>query len=266
MDPPLVSCICPTYNRPPHYQHLLEEAIESFLRQDYPNKELIVLNDAPGQELHCDAPGVTIVNASSRYPTLGEKCNAAVRLSRGELIAPWDDDDISLPWRLSLSAERLGDADYFNPRAYWMLWGDRLADDHRMGYAHNASLFTRAAFERVGGYRAISNGYDRDIDLAFRTELERGVDPWYRGSPELSKREWFYIYRWGVSPSHVSSRAEDDQGRYAEIGEQPITDGCFILTPGWRKNYAEEIRRRQSSLSIAGLARRFRSLVRPSND
>jgi hypothetical protein len=27
---PLVSCICPTYNRPPHYQHLLEEAIASF--------------------------------------------------------------------------------------------------------------------------------------------------------------------------------------------------------------------------------------------
>ena len=48
---PLVSCICPTYNRPPRHQHLLEEAIASFLRQDYPNKELIVLNDCPGQEL-----------------------------------------------------------------------------------------------------------------------------------------------------------------------------------------------------------------------
>ena len=37
MHMPLVSCICPTYNRPPEYQHLVEEAIESFLRQDYPN-------------------------------------------------------------------------------------------------------------------------------------------------------------------------------------------------------------------------------------
>src|SRR5690349_243347 len=51
-----VSCICATYNRPPHFQWLLEEAIESFLRQDYAEKELIVLNDCPEQELLCDAP------------------------------------------------------------------------------------------------------------------------------------------------------------------------------------------------------------------
>jgi len=62
MDLPLISCICPTYNRLPKYQFLLEESIESFLRQDYPNKESIVLNDTPGQELRCEANGVTIVN------------------------------------------------------------------------------------------------------------------------------------------------------------------------------------------------------------
>jgi cellulose synthase/poly-beta-1,6-N-acetylglucosamine synthase-like glycosyltransferase len=43
----LVSCVCPTHNRPPHYQYLLEEAVESFLRQDYPNKEMIVSTTAP---------------------------------------------------------------------------------------------------------------------------------------------------------------------------------------------------------------------------
>jgi glycosyltransferase involved in cell wall biosynthesis len=69
---PLVSCICPTYNRPPHHQHLLEEAIESFLRQDYANKELIVLNDCPGQELLCDAPGVRVVNAAERFPSISD--------------------------------------------------------------------------------------------------------------------------------------------------------------------------------------------------
>ena len=38
-DYPGVSCICPTYARP----DLLEEAIQSFLLQDYPGpKELIV--------------------------------------------------------------------------------------------------------------------------------------------------------------------------------------------------------------------------------
>src|SRR5215203_4271785 len=75
---PLVSCICATYNRPPSHQHLIEEAIESFLRQDYPNKELIIVNDAAGQELVCDAPGVRTFNVSERFPNLGEKYNYAV--------------------------------------------------------------------------------------------------------------------------------------------------------------------------------------------
>jgi hypothetical protein len=109
---PLVSCICPTYNRPPHHQHLLEEAISS---------------------------------------VIGDKQDGAVGLACGEPISPWD-DDISLPWRLSLLVERLGDGDYFNPRCYWFLDNDGLHFDHPVGYANNASLFRRATFEGVGGY------------------------------------------------------------------------------------------------------------------
>jgi hypothetical protein len=150
-DLPLVSCICPTYARPPEYQHLLEEAIESFLRQAYPNKELTVLDDCPEQELVCDAPGVRVINMPERFTTLGDKYNAAVALSRGELIAPWEVDDISLPWRLSLSVERLGDGGYFNPRVCWFLDGTGLHFEPVGGFGHNLSLYPRSAFEAAGG-------------------------------------------------------------------------------------------------------------------
>jgi glycosyltransferase involved in cell wall biosynthesis len=83
-----VSCICLTYGRPPERQWLLEEAIESLLKQDYADKELIVLNDCPGQELFCDAPGVIVINVPRRFRSLGEKYNAAIALARGDLIAP----------------------------------------------------------------------------------------------------------------------------------------------------------------------------------
>jgi hypothetical protein len=63
-----VSCICPTFNRLPGSQWLLEEAIESFLRQDYAYKELLVLNDCPGQELICDAPDVFVINFPQTIP------------------------------------------------------------------------------------------------------------------------------------------------------------------------------------------------------
>jgi glycosyltransferase involved in cell wall biosynthesis len=236
---PLVSCVCPTYNRPPHYHHLLEEAIESFLRQDYPNKELIVLNDCPGQELICDGPGVRVVNVGERFLSIGDKRNAGVGLARGELIAPWDDDDISLPWRLSLSVERLGDADYFNPRCYWFLDNDGLHVDHSVGYAHNASLFRRAAFERVGRYPSVPMGADAVIDAAF-SRSAHVVDP-LRGDNELTRSEWFYIYRWGVSPVHVSGSTAENF--YREIGKLPVVEGRFHLFPHWRRDYVAETRR-----------------------
>jgi glycosyltransferase involved in cell wall biosynthesis len=237
---PLVSCICPTYNRPPHYQHLLEEAIASFLRQDYPNKELIVNNDCPGQELICDEPGVRVVNVAERFPSIGAKQNTAVDLARGELIAPWDDDDISLPWRLSLSVERLGDADYFNPRCYWFLDNEGLHFDHSIGYANNASLFRRAAFEGVGGYPSESFGADGALDAAFSGLAHAAVDP-LRGDKELTRSEWFYIYRWGVSPVHMSGSGVEDF--YREVGKLPVVEGRFHLSPHWRRDYVAETRR-----------------------
>ena len=243
---PLVSCICPTYNRPPRYQHLLEEAIASFLRQDYPNKELIVLNDCPGQELICDEPGVRVVNVAERFPSIGDKQNAAVGLARGELIAPWDDDDISLPWRLSLSVERLGDGDYFNPRSYWFLDNEGLHANHPMGYAHNASLFRRAAFEGVGGYPSVSLGADAALDAAF-SGLAQGVDP-RRGDKELTRSEWYYIYRWGVSPVHMSGSGVEDF--YGEVGKLPVVEACFQLTPHWRRDYVAETRRLLDLLEV----------------
>jgi len=236
---PLVSCICPTYNRPPERQELVEEAVESFLRQDYPTKELIVLNDCPGQELVCEAPGVRVVNAPARFPTLGDKLNAAVGLAQGELIAPWDDDDVSLPWRLSRSVALLGEADYFNPRRYWFLDGEGLHHDHPVGVGHTTSLFTRAAYEAVGGYRRINLGTDTEMDNDLVTRMERIVDP-MRGAPVLPPEEWLYVYRWGVSPVHISSRTGEDF--YEEIGRRPVAPGRFVLRPHWRRDYVAETR------------------------
>jgi Glycosyl transferase family 2 len=91
---PPVSCICLTYGRP----ELLEEAIHSFLLQEYPgDKELIVLSDFDRQQLMFEHPEVHVLNLTRRFRTVGEKANAAVALAAHDLLFVWDDDDVYLP-------------------------------------------------------------------------------------------------------------------------------------------------------------------------
>ena len=85
-------------------------------------------------------------------------------LAAGSLLAPWEDDDISLPHRLELSRERLGERDYFNPRRYWYLDRHGLHWDHAMGVGHNLSLFRRRAWQAVGGYPVVTGSQDAEMD------------------------------------------------------------------------------------------------------
>jgi glycosyltransferase involved in cell wall biosynthesis len=104
---PLVSCIMPTRNR----RAFVHQAIWYFLRQDYSAKELIVLDDG-------DDPVADLIPKDERIryerlPTrlsLGAKRNRACELSRGTLIAHWDDDDWHAPNRLSLQVRALSDS------------------------------------------------------------------------------------------------------------------------------------------------------------
>lgn len=237
---PLVSCICATYNRPPGHQHLIEEAVESFLRQTYPHKELLVINDTPGQELVCDAPGVRVINFPERFPGLGQKHNAGVALARGDLIANWDDDDISLPWRLSLSVERLTDADYFNPRTFWYMVNGDLRETPVRNYGHNLSLLRRSAFDAVGGYPLLQRGVDKAIAGVLRADpnVRWATDP---DGAKIAKEDLFYVYRWGVSPHHLSGSPHDDH--WDRIAKRPITPGRFVLRPHWREDYELTVRR-----------------------
>jgi glycosyltransferase involved in cell wall biosynthesis len=104
MTGPLVSCLMPTADR----RRCVPLAVETFLRQDYAARELVVLDDGVdpiSDELPSD-PRIRYVR-TARWPTLGEKRNETCRLARGEIFVHWDDDDWSAPWRLSYQVREL---------------------------------------------------------------------------------------------------------------------------------------------------------------
>jgi len=99
-----VSVVSPVYN----LESYVGEMIESFLVQDYPNKELILVNDGSSDE-----SGRICVDYAAKYPEsivyydLGENCgagnafNAGVEKAECDYIAFMCADDIFYPERLS---------------------------------------------------------------------------------------------------------------------------------------------------------------------
>jgi glycosyltransferase involved in cell wall biosynthesis len=101
---PMVSCIMPTYCRP----QFAQRATYYFLEQDYPNKELIIVDDSH-IPLRMDIHSNTEINyhfLRSRQ-TLGEKRNRAITHSRGDIIIHWDDDDWMAQRRIRQQVEFL---------------------------------------------------------------------------------------------------------------------------------------------------------------
>lgn len=102
---PLVSCIMPTMDR----RAFVPRAIEYFRRQDYPAKELVILDDGrdPVTDLvPGDDPAITYRRLDHRL-VLGAKRNLACELAKGTIIAHWDDDDWQAPHRLSTQVGRM---------------------------------------------------------------------------------------------------------------------------------------------------------------
>jgi glycosyltransferase involved in cell wall biosynthesis len=190
----------PTYGRPEY----VGESVAMFLAQDYPAKELIVLNDCVGQTFHCDLPGVRVINASDRYPSLGEKRNAAIEMAAGDILAVWDDDDVHLPWRLSLSLSEMQgfNTEFYRPAEFWAYWSENELHDNQAvphWISHGLVLFTRNLWKRVGSYPP--QGIGEDAVFFDRIHRELGQD--FIKYP-ISRDDRFYILR-GTSLYHHMS-------------------------------------------------------------
>ena len=99
-----VSCIMPTANRP----WFVQQAVRCFQGQDYPHKELLILDDGEQNitELVRQNRQIRCLRLDQRMP-LGAKRNLACQEARGDIIVHWDDDDWMASWRLSYQVRAL---------------------------------------------------------------------------------------------------------------------------------------------------------------
>ena len=185
MGQPQVSVVIPVWNGERH----LKQAIESILAQDFRDFELIIVDDGSTDKTgeiiarYAGDPRVRVHRQENQG--LVAALNVGLKLSRADLIARLDADDIALPRRLSLqlaylhrnpdvmavgSAVELMDADgrTLGIRRYPI--GKAMASRGLLDgctLAHPAVMMRKAAVEKVGGYRECFR-HAEDYDLWLR--------------------------------------------------------------------------------------------------
>jgi glycosyltransferase involved in cell wall biosynthesis len=237
MNLPKVSCYCATFGRP----WALEEALESFLRQDYAgDKELVIVNDYDGHTLHFDHPEVRVINFPTHIIPLGLKFNTTVSYCSGDIFMPWEDDDIYLPTRISFTVEHMNNG-FFHTNKGFIERGNRL--DVSGNHFHCNMAMSRELWEKTQGY-ALSDKCDLDIQFLARMRELSG-----HGSQDIDNEDIFYVYRWGGSGSYHTSGWGSSDGIHASTLAEGIVEsqrkqgvvvqGDYTLSPRWKYDYSE---------------------------
>ncbi len=235
-----IAAVTCTYLRPAQLARLLY----CFLQQDWPDRELVILDDA-GQYDPQQGDRWRLVLAAERYPTLGEKRNAAAALVAPDTaaLAVWDDDDLYLPWALSASVAALEKAPWSRPSVVLHMRPSGALVQHRTGgLFHGGWAYRRAAFRRVNGYAPMDNGEDQDLARRMSRAFEQaGTYPALNNGEDqaLGARfaqaglAWadpirlgfrpFYVYSWGpASGWHLSGMGADGYQRLGRLSAAKV--------------------------------------------
>jgi glycosyltransferase involved in cell wall biosynthesis len=244
MEYPFISAKCITYGR----VHVLEESIESFLRQEYPGKkEMVIVNDYPLQKLHFDHPEIKIFNLDETFSFIGDKENFAVEQCKGDIIAVWDDDDIAMPNHM------MNIAKYFTPGTDMMHWArgvyynePNITSIEWIG--NSGVVYSKDAWEKVGKHRKENAGYDTTFSHAVHAMKGAKI---VMATPPFDEASWWYM--WGGRGYHMSGAGTDVPGkmnvvqRHSMFIEQQrargiVPTGDIMLMPNWKKDYVQMLK------------------------
>lgn len=119
---PKVSVLTPIYNTNPEH---LRKCIESILNQTFTDFEFLIINDSP-ENIELDSivnsyndPRIKYIKNDKNIGISATR-NKLLKLAKGEYIAIFDHDDISVPERLALQVEILDNNSAIGVVSGWM--------------------------------------------------------------------------------------------------------------------------------------------------
>lgn len=224
-----IGCLTLAWNNPAE----VGRAIACFERQDYDQREMLVLCDGWQYRDQPRGDRWQVVSVPRRFRTIGEKRAACVGLMSPDVdaIQVFDSDDIMLPWALSSVANGLANAAWGQCRIV-LEWDNDGAgpgwhkqetfnqtDPFRCAY-HGGWQFRREAYAAVGGYQPSAHE-DWPLGEAMLRKFGPSADSTADGRP------WMAYSR---GPTHLSTRIR----HHADSG---AGGACF--TRAWEERAGE---------------------------
>ena len=208
MDP-LVSCICPTMESRLSF---LPRAIKSFMDQDYPNLEMVVVWD--GLPLLTEVG--TLDRPISHFScacSLGAKRNLACSMAHGTIICTFDDDDQSRHDRVS----------------------------------HQVALLLESG-KSVLGYQDLLVEEDRPINI-ITDAGKRRASRWWRWfgwtGDDATGSSLCYLREWWVGHPFIDANRGEDSAFFSEayrVGKAlSVPGGDRIMVTNHRGNISERL-------------------------
>lgn len=220
----MISVLTITYKRP----HLLEEAIESFLRQEgIKYTEMVIVNDNAEVDYVYDHPQIKIFNVKERFPSIAAKLKWGFEKCTHNFIYRLDDDDLLAPHALHNAAvtiieEKLNYDIYRSKDHYFFINNLYSAKSSNI---NNGNIYTKKYLDRIVWP---DKSGDEDAHITYG-----------QGGTVCEKIPTSMIYRWGMNTLHISGMGiqpnEVILAQADKVLEEP--SGVVQLNPHFDNDY-----------------------------
>ena len=224
----MISVLTITYKR----HHLLEEAIESFLKQELPPEcEMVIINDNPEVDYIYDHPRVNIINHKERFPSISAKLEWGYKQCKYDYIYRLDDDDLLTLWALKnvqIDIDTNPGFEIYRSEGMYFFVDNKF--DKESSNINNGNVYTKSYLDRI---KFPDKSGDEDADITFG----------HKATIHESKLKHTMIYRWGGNTNHISGYGLQSNKFILNASDKLLKEapGTYYLNPNFKNNYYEQL-------------------------
>jgi len=217
----MISVVTLTYNR----TNLLEESVNSFVLQNDPNFEMIIVNDKHDLTYNIDHPNIKVINLKTRSSCILEKLMIGFEHASNEYVYRLDDDDLLAPNALFNCSNQIKNNpgfDLYRSKNHYLFVNNIF--DHISGGVNNGNIFCKKHYLNM-----IHPSRSIDEDAYMLYECKAKIFDYNFIS---------MIYRWGMGTFHISGYGIiPTEDLYNNLSQWPQEEGHKIITPMWKNDY-----------------------------